>query len=124
MLPVWCMFNMSSFETRILYTQVDPLSILLWGCACCSLTVLWLTKRDALKIFCLSKNKGTKDREHKTYFTHFLWAITQIKLGKLFFFPFEMQAEIVLKQSKEIVRNGLLLLFLSMFDSRGFVHEC
>lgn len=86
MLPVWCMFNMSSFETRILYTQVDPLSILLWGCACCSLTVLWLTKRDALKIFCLSKNKGTKDREHKTYFTHFLWAITQIKLGKLFFF--------------------------------------
>lgn len=35
-----------------------------------------------------------------------------------------MQAEIVLKQSKEIVRNGLLLLFPSVFDLRGFVHEC
>lgn len=62
-------------------------------------------------MFCLSENKVSEDREHKTHFPHFLWAITQIKLGELGFF-FEMQAEMVLKQSKEIVRNGSLLLFL------------
>lgn len=69
-----------------------------------------------MKIFCLSKNKGKEDREHKTHFPHFLCAITQIKLGELdFFFPFEMQTEMVLKQSKEIERNVLLLLFRLVF---------
>lgn len=83
---------------------------------CCSLNMLELTKWDALKIFLpVQKQRRGRQRAQTHFFSYFLCAITQIKLGQLGFSFFEMQAEIVLKESKEIGENGLLLPFL-LFD--------
>lgn len=45
--PLWCMFDMSSSETPILYTKLDPLSALPGGC------VLFLHRTMADKEGCL-----------------------------------------------------------------------
>lgn len=70
--PVQCAFNMSSSETAIHYTELDPLSAILRDCVCCPLAILELTKRDALKIFfACPKTKRRKTESTKPIFPIF-----------------------------------------------------
>lgn len=75
--PVWHMFN--TFSRDILFSE-----------------------RGGLKIFMRPKREKQTTGQHKTYFPHFLWAITQIKPGKLkAFFLWNASINAVKKEQRD-----------------------